>query len=135
VVPEDLLELTRALAGGELQPARVSLVEVGARFLEDPAIRDVAKEAVLEAERLLADQAPGLGLDQVLVHKRPQAQVKLGSIVALDQLEEGRSRERPSDDRSRLDDRALRRVEPLEPCRHQGLDSGRHGGLRQSPHR
>src|SRR5262249_60665754 len=72
-MPADRFIVLDGLADPFLDPVRQASVQLGARLLEQAAVRRVADQCVMEAQGRLADEPAGGGLDQLAAAQRPQA--------------------------------------------------------------
>src|SRR5262249_58557017 len=71
-VPPDRLVVLDRLADPALNPVADAGVQLRPRALEHPAVRRIADEAVVEAQRRLAQEPRGIGLDQLAAPQRLQ---------------------------------------------------------------
>ena len=104
------------------QPGREPLVQVRAAALGQPAVGDVADQRVREAERVLARVDRPLGLDQLAASERGQ---RWGERIGAHERGHGAAMEAAALDRRMLEQRALLRVERLEPRGEHRLDGRR----------
>ena len=126
VVPENLLVLDRALAVHVVGPFHEALVERRARSLEDPLVRRVANQDVVEAERLFLGRSRPVRVDELLVGQRMELGADRGLHALRGQVLDGVPDEDVADHGGGLDDRPLLGLEVVEPRRKQCLDRGRH---------
>ena len=104
-------------------PDRDLLVQVGAGGLEQPAVRGVADEHVVEAvDRLVAPVGAGR-LDQLLAPHRLEQRRECDAGAC--ELAERAEVELRADDRRELEHRALVAGEPFDAGREQRLDRRR----------
>ena len=59
------------------EPVGEALVQLGARALQDAAIGGVADQHVVEAQRRLAEEPAGVGLDQLAPPQRLEPRVEV----------------------------------------------------------
>ncbi len=116
-------------AGGLLSlrfdPVGQPLVQLGARPLEQSAVRRVADQHMVEAQHRLAEQPAGVGLDQLGAPQRLEARVERAA-VASEQRRHRAAREMPADHGGPLQYRALLRLEALDACCQQRMNGRRH---------
>src|SRR5262249_29436134 len=124
-VPPDGLVVLDRLADPALDPLGDTGVQLRPRALEHPAIRRIADETVVEAQRRLAQEPGALGLDQLAPPERFQARIEIRRL-ARQQVRDRRARELPPDDRGPLQHQAVLRPQPLDARRQQRLDGRRH---------
>ena len=125
-VPADRLVVLDAASPTRLssQSAKRSCSSARVPFKMPPVGR-VADQHVVEAQRRLAEEPAGVGLDQLAPPQRLEARVEIGDL-ARQQMRDGGARELPPDDRGALEHRALLRTQPLDAGGEQRLDGGRH---------
>jgi hypothetical protein len=100
-MPSDRLVVLDRPTHPALDPVGEALVELCTCSLEQPAVRGVADEAVVEPQRRLAEEPAGIGLDQLAPPERLQACIEVRGL-ARQQVRDGRARELPPDDRRPL---------------------------------
>ena len=114
---EDLDEL---LAGALAEPSGEQQVEVGARSLRQPRIRDLADEHVLELERLLAaDRGSVLAENEVAEEQVVEHGIDVRDVRR--EVSEGAPEEHAAHDRSPLDEPARHRRQPIDARGDQRL--------------
>ncbi len=129
VVSDNLVHLDLGIPRpvGLLEPVGEPFVQVGAPSLEDPLVRRVTDEDVLEpivrpvgiGRQLLAHEALADDRGEVLRH--------LVTVGRAREVPDGDGGKRLADDRRRLHDGPLVGLEQVEPRREQGVDARRHG--------
>jgi hypothetical protein len=128
-VPADGLVVLDRVAGLARDPVGDTLVQLRPRPLEHATVGGVAGEAMVEAQRRLAQEPGRVGLDQLAAPERFQARVEIG-LLPRQQVGEGGARELPADHRRALEHRAFLRTQPLDANGEQRVDGGRHLELR-----
>ena len=125
-VPADRLLVLDRPAGARLEPVGEAGVQLCARAAQHAAVGGVADQRVVEAERRLAEQPAGVGLDQLAPAQRLEPRVEVGVRLARQQVRHGRARELAPDHRRALQHQALLGAETLDARCEQRLDGGRH---------
>ena len=121
MVTEDLVELRRCRGPG-LDPVGTALVQVGAKALRHRVVRRVAYEDVGEDEAVLAGERARVGADQPFPDERLERAGDLSLLLGRRQVGDGAPPEHLADHGRTLEDRALERLEPVEPRGEHGLD-------------
>ena len=121
MVTEDLVELWRCRGPG-LDPVGTALVQVGAKALRHRVVRRVAYEDVGEDEAVLAGECARVGADQPFPDEPLERAGDLSLLLGRRQVGYGAPPEHLADHGGTLQDRALERLEPVEPRGEHGLD-------------
>ena len=124
-VPADRLVVLDGLADPALEPVGEAAVQLRARVLQQAPVGRVADQHVVEAQRRLAEEPAGVGLDQLAAPQRLEPRVEVADL-ARQQVGDGGARELPPDHRGALEHRALLRTQPLDAGGEQRLDGRRH---------
>src|SRR6185369_13613543 len=124
-VTADRLIVLRGIADLRADPVGQSRVQLGARALQEPPVRGVADQNVMEAKRRLAEEPARVALDQLAPVERLETGVEVGA-VPLEQGSDGASREMPADDRGTLEHGALFGAESLDARGKERMDRRRH---------
>ena len=121
LVEMERADLEQLVAGALAEPLRERVVQVGARGLREPAVRDLADEHVLELERVLAaDRRARLAHDEIA--RDELLERALDVVHVRRQMLERAAHEEPAHGGSALDQRALRRRQPVDARRDERLE-------------
>ena len=135
VVGEDLFVLSDPVAGGPLEPAGETHVEVGPQLLGGLAVRPLLDEEVMEAERVLAERAGVVGGDQLAPNEALQDRTHARTQLIGDQIDDGCPREDLADHGAAVDHGSLLRSEPIQTSADEGIDRRWDRGERGLPRR
>src|SRR5262245_44054118 len=125
-MPADRLVLLADVAGVDIEPVREAGVQLGARALQEPAVRRVADQRVVKLEDALTGERSRLDLDQLAAPQRLEPRVEFRMLLGRQQMSECVARELPPDDGGPLEDAAFLRTQSLEPRCEQRLAGRRH---------